>query len=468
MMDVMTWLREVRKLDGPLLDHMGVKAVQHPVMGHAAAFQYERDGKKYAAKFRTVDKQFRSTQNVSRGLYNEPALEQMQDQPLVITEGEIDCLSVMQAGFLRAVSLPDGWGEDRAKVAVLDAAREALAAAPMVIVAGDADEAGASLPRTVANVLPGTDVRYCEWPDDCKDPNDVLVKYGEGELAARLNSAKRIDPPGGLVTALSDLPPLPARRVLRIGERPFDFGIAFEQGAVSIWTGIPGSGKSTFLTWAADRVMINEGVRVGIMPFETHPHTLRDQFSMIRTGKPFADLDGQTQARLGEILDKSLRIFHQVPDDDVPFSLGWLEKALRTLSLREGCHMVIIDPWNELEHMPEQGESLTNYINFALAQIRRWARQFDIHIALVAHPKKLHSETGKYRPPTGYDVADSAAFYNKPSLGVTVHQDEDEDGNKSVRIITWKVRETRLYGFEKGQIRCAFDPERQSYKRMEA
>ena len=73
------------------------------------------------------------------------------------------------------------------------------------------------MPRTVAQVLKGHDVRYCKWPDDCKDPNDVLVKLGEGALAQCLNAAIRIDPPGGTITAISDMPPMAARRILKIG-----------------------------------------------------------------------------------------------------------------------------------------------------------------------------------------------------------------------------------------------------------
>ena len=56
MMDAINWLVEVRKLDAALLDHMGVKQVQHPALGEAVAFQYRRGGQGYAAKFRATDR----------------------------------------------------------------------------------------------------------------------------------------------------------------------------------------------------------------------------------------------------------------------------------------------------------------------------------------------------------------------------------------------------------------------------
>ena len=161
--DVMTWLQQVRKLDADLLSAMAVKAVDHPGLGSAIAFPYRRGGKPYAAKFRTADKRFSSTKDVSRGLYNEDDLRRMENLPIVITEGEIDCLSVMQAGFERAVSIPNGWKADGGDGSALVEAADLLRKSPCVIVAGDCDEAGASLPRAVANILKGHDVRSVSY-----------------------------------------------------------------------------------------------------------------------------------------------------------------------------------------------------------------------------------------------------------------------------------------------------------------
>ena len=61
------------------------------------------------------------------------------------------------------------------------------------------------------------------------------------------------------------------------------------------------------------------------------------------------------------------------------------------------------------------------------------------------------------------DISDSAAFANKPALGFAVHQDEDDEGRSFVRVLTWKVRDSQLYGFEKGQVRLAFDRNRMRY-----
>lgn len=466
--DVMAWLIGARKLDAELLASMGVKAIEHPGLGPVAAFPYIRPGERepHAFKFRTVDKRFSSSKGQSRGLFNLRDLFAMEALPPVITEGEIDCLSVMQAGFERAVSVPDGWGEERTSDAALVAAEEQLRRSPHVIVAGDTDAAGAGLARYVANLLKGHDVRQAVWPEGCKDPNDVLQKHGEGELARCLNQAKRIDPPAGLITGFSDLPPLSERRVLRINDFPFARVVALELGTMSVWTGIPGSGKSTFLAWAANEICQRERVRAGLVMFETHPHALRNQLSLIETGSEFRDLSPDWRAKLLATLDARFRVVHYRPEGDMAQTLGWLEGMIHALAVRDGCSLIVVDPWNEIEHLLQPGETMTTYINWALKTLRQWAEQLNVHIALAAHPKKLSTD-GAPKAPTGYDIADSAAFFNKPSLGVTVHQRErkDEDGaeEKWVELRVWKVRDTLLYGFEKGQVDCMFDPDRRRF-----
>ena len=67
----------------------------------------------------------------------------------------------------------------------------------------------------------------------------------------------------------------------------------------------------------------------------------------------------------------------------------------------------------------------------------------------------------------GYDIADSAAFFNKPSLGFTVHQEKAENGASYIQLVTWKVRDTQLYGIQKGISTATFDIDRMDYTSVE-
>lgn len=83
---------------------------------------------------------------------------------------------------------------------------------------------------------------------------------------------------------------------------------------------------------------------------------------------------------------------------------------------------------------------------------------------LVAHPKNLNTDR-EPRPPIGYDVADSTAFANKPSLGFTIHPTK-RDEMDVIELRTWKVRDSQLYGFHKGRVDLGFDTVHMSYHSM--
>jgi twinkle protein len=470
--DAFEWLEAVRGLDVELCARMGFRAAQDRHLGAGVAWPYRRGGETYAEKFRPLgDKTFRwHPKGVEHGLFNLDALADagLRHHPAVLTEGEFDAVAVIQAGFPRTASLPDGWSKeadtaDVGKMRPVIAAEAALRDSPCVILAGDADEHGAAFVRAVSALLEGHPVRVVSWPEGCKDANDTLRKHGAAEIVRCLNDARMIDPPGGVITGFSDLPPLSTRRILRLGVDPFDGGIAFEECAMSVCTGIPGHGKSTFVRWCAHHLVRNEGVRVGAMELEGNPAKMRDHLARLHTGRRWADLYADEQRSLERVLDEHWRVAHRAPEADIPENLEWLRKRIHALAVRDRCKFIYIDPWNELEHMPEKGESLTNYINFATKSIRQWAERYDTHVCVVAHPKKFSGRDGETIP-DGYDVADSAAWVNKPALGFTVHQHDDAE-DPHVRIRVWKVRDVEAYGFGRRTLKVDFDANAMTYRR---
>lgn len=462
------WLEQVRGLDTDLCERMGVRPGNHKHLGPGVAFPYRRGGSLTAEKFRPLaEKTFRwFPTGAPHGMFNHDVLvdETLSGQPIIITEGEIDCLSVIQAGFPRTVSVPDGWTDkadlaDGAKMKPLLEVEKLLADAPCVIVAADADATGDAFTRAIAALLDPQVVKHATWPEGCKDPNDVLRKHGEGELARCINAARQANSPGGMITGFSDMPPQSERRIFRMGFAPFDGGLAFEEGAMSVCTGRPGFGKSTFVRFAAHHLINNETIRVGVLDLENSAIAMRDHLVRLNTGSPWAELGKHQRDDAMARLDRNWRVAHRPPNGDFAENMDWLEKRIKHMAVRERCKFIPVDPWNELEHVLVPGETMTNYINWALKSIRQWAERFDTHICVVAHPKKMPIPT---HVPDGYDVADSAAFFNKPSLGFTVHQADGDDPH--VRIDTWKVRDIQRYRFGRGTMRCQFDPQKMVYR----
>jgi len=468
------YLDQGRGLDPEMAARYGVKMHTLRNGGEAVAIEYRRHGEKYGHKVRPLDpgegsRFFFHPTGAPRDLWNVDALsdETLVGQPVIITEGELDALSCVAAGFPRSVSIPDGWtvnynGDDGPKSKPVLANLERMKRSPFVIVAGDGDPTGASFVRAVTNMLGGHPCKFLDYPEGCKDANDVLKKLGPGELARVLNSARWCDPEGGLITGFSDMPPMPPMQIYRPGYDPFDRVILFHAGFPTIVTGIPSHGKSTFLTCALHHVVRTNDIRVGMAMLETPAFVLRDHLARLNTGRPWDALAKIEKDTLAAKLDRSYRILHKV-EEAGGHDLGWVKEMMRAAAVRDGCKIIMFDPWNEIDHMPDKGENLTAYVNVALAKMRQWAERFDCALAIVAHPTKMQAAPGaRPSPPLGYDISDSSAWYNKAAIGVTVHQVDGDDPH--VSIINWKSKFQQQYGIGKGKIALDFDASAMTYR----
>ena len=169
-------------------------------------------------------------------------------------------------------------------------------------------------------------------------------------------------------------------------------------------------------------------------------------------------LDADKRDKVLTFLNDHYRLFKMVDEEHETHGMGWLKQMVHRLCARDGCNMIVIDPWNELEHMLEPGETMTQYINLALKRLREWADKFDAHIMVIAHPKKVPDK----HIPKGYDVAESAAFFNKPGMGWTISQ--NDDGITELHL--WKVRNRQQTGCSpNAKAKLIFDERAMTYKK---
>lgn len=98
--------------------------------------------------------------------------------------------------------------------------------------------------------------------------------------------------------------------------------------------------------------------------------------------------------------------------------------------------MLVLDPWNELEHRRRRDETETDYTSRSLRAIKRFAKQYDVAVWVVAHPTK--PQMGVSKVPGLYDVSGSANWANKADYGVTYHRPKFDE-NKA-KIVVNKVR----------------------------
>ncbi len=465
---LVAWL-EARGLDPELASRMGWFSAKTSYGDEWVKIPYRRGGKVINHKSRKLaEKKFLNDKGAEHDLWNVDCLSDatLDGYPLIITEGEFDALACIQAGHQRTVSLPDGWSagleneDGQPKFEIFKRNEEKIKKASVIIAAVDDDETGHSLLRAITNFFEDCDVRFIRYPEGCKDANDVLFKVGAEALKSLLDGAKSIDPPGGLITGFSDLPPRPLRTMWKLDEPKLERLIAFRTREISVLTGVPGSGKTAFATWLCHHLTRLHDIRMGIGSFETDPEELFQHLAKMRCGG-LEMLGTEKLAELRLELDRNYRVFHRI--DTVgkeTHGIDWLKKMVHTLAARDGCNFIIIDPWNELEHVMLPGESSSAYINYALLNLAKWADKYDIHIMIVAHPKKMHEG----RKPAGYDIADAAAWANKPRLGLTIHQEDNDSYGPHVTLTAWKVSNRQATGCAPGFARLQFDQSAMVYR----
>jgi|TARA_R110002096_G_scaffold397821_1_gene593754 twinkle protein len=416
----------------------------------AVGFVY---GDREAVKWRSIQGKNFTQDGAARTLWG---IDQVKEdaKDIFIVEGETDLLACASSGLENVVSVPNGAPqkvsnrkvnpEEDNKFAYVWAAREQLEKAERIILATDQDEAGIALSEELARRIGRAKCWTVEYPDGCKDPNDVLKHHGSEAVRKMMENAKPV-PLEGVYSAddyTHDIEHLYKEGIVggaSTGLASVDGLFTVVQGQLSIVTGIPGSGKSEFI----DQLMVNlarrEGWKFAVASFENPPPLHIAKLSEKYIGKPF--FEGKTARMSGDEKTEALNwvtdhfLFLEQRGGDSATIDSILDRAKQAV-MRLGVRGLVIDPYNYIQ----QSSSVDNEhqgINEMLTRLVTFARAHDVHIWFIAHPAKMMTnQDGSTPVPKGMNISGSAAFFAKADLGITVHLDKD----KNVEIHCWKCR----------------------------
>jgi twinkle protein len=287
-------------------------------------------------------------------------------------------------------------------------------------------------------------------PENDYNWNRVLVDYGRQKFSFLLETAKPI-PVSGIFDVndvedkLDELYYNGLRRGSSTGFATLDEYYTVVPGQWTVVTGIPGHGKSNVL----DGIMVNlakhSDWRFGIFSPENQP--IARHFASIMEKYHEAPFDVGRPGRITEEQKEEGKLWLKkhfsiiLPDEDDSWSIdGVLEKA-KVLVYRRGMKGLVIDPWNELDHSRPSNQTETEYISSALTKLRQFARNYDVHVWLVAHPAKLYKDKdGKYPVPTPYDISGSAHYRNKADNAITVWRNVGHEDQTVADVHIQKIR----------------------------
>lgn len=384
------------------------------------AFPYTNKGKVYAAKIRSTEGKAFSSNGAPQTFFNAENVDDW--ETIIICEGEMDVLAFHEAGITNAVSIPLGAVNkvsdagvdpmDDGKFSFLWRAEEQLNKAKKIIIATDADGPGQATAEEIARRVGKDRCWRVDWPDGCKDANDVLIQAGAGVLRDLPGKATPW-PVAGLYEAnhfIDKVKHIYANG-LKMGESTgyqcLDRIYTVMPGQVTVVTGHPGSGKSEVV----DQIMINlaadKGWRFGICSFENPPEIHITKLLQKVIGKPFADgvYPRMTEKELqagSDFVHMHFSFLHQT--DGSLSTLDSIIERLKVAVLRHGIRGAVIDPYNYISKSKDASE--TDWISDMLSRVKAFAMAHDIHIWFVAHPTKMQRNAdGDVPPPLGYDIS---------------------------------------------------------------
>ena len=213
-------------------------------------------------------------------------------------------------------------------------------------------------------------------------------------------------------------------------------------GSLTVFSGYSNMGKSTVMNGVIAHC-INSNVPVCVASFETAPKPiLRDGIAraMLKCSfDQFPRHPGRQEAY--GLIERRLSIISNSLDDDTDIDLAAYLDLCRVAVVRNGAKLIILDPWNELEHKRQRDETETDYIGRAIRALKRFARRHNVALWVVAHPTKPQGKTGA---PGLYDIAGSANWANKADYGLIYHRPD-----KTVNYGTLAVVKVRM-GFPGG------------------
>ena len=385
------------------------------------------------------------------------------DKPKIVTwtEGEIDRLTWLSAGYKNVLSEPQGAPNPEAKefkdkFAYMDDPyfKSVMADVDTIVFSTDNDEPGRVLRNHLALLFGRERCKYINYPVGYKDINEVwkgepkknlmeLGQSGVDDCYKNLSSfpVKGIVRPQDVREELELIASDGFTKGFGIGKPEIDTLFTLKRKQLSVWTGLPSSGKSTAVRWyLAEFVQHNqkEELKWAMFTPENRPVS-REQAKLaeVWSGKTFRR--GYNNSMSEEVRSKVLRLiqkyfFFIAPnklnfetwsgkvESDKVNTMESLMQYLIYLKKTENIFGFVIDAWNKIEHEQPKNITETTFISKQLDQLLNFIDVYDLHCILIAHPTKIEKVGINYRMPCLYDIKGSSAWKEKTDLGIILHR----------------------------------------------
>lgn len=435
---------------------------------HYATY-YDAKGKPVAQKIRRSNKSFAWVGEPNSAVLFGQQCWAPGGRKLVITEGEIDAMSMSQVQGNRwpVVSLKDGAGS---AVRCIRENLEYVSSFEQVILMFDGDEPGINAAVEAAALLPPGKAFIARL--SMKDPNDMLVAGRDGELAKSIWDAQPYRP-DGIVTGDDLWDTLQTPDPVREADYPFptlDHKLhGLRKAEIVMFAAGTGVGKSTICKEIAQD-LIQQGKKVGMVALEeTVKYTAQSLMSIYLNQPLHLEPMAVDDPRFAEAFDKVVR--------NVAFYDHWgstasdtLLSKIRFMAVGLGCEYIVLDHISIVVSGLDSRDNERVLLDKAMTRLASLAREVNIGLLVVCHLKKSEGKPFEEGGQVSLnDLRGSGGIAQLSNIVIAAerNQQAESDNNLQLRILknrfsgttgcagvlTWDGKRGRLYEpdvFEEG------------------
>lgn len=359
---------------------------------------YNKEGELVAQKIRGADKKFYilgsldDAQLFGANLWHK-------GKKIVITEGEIDCLSVSQAQGNKwaTVSVPNG-AAGAAKA--IRKNLEYLNQFEEVVFMFDMDEPGQKAALECAELLEAGKAKIASLPR--KDPNECLQAGKPDEIISAMWNAKTFRP-DGVISGSELWEQVSHEEVIETVLYPWEelnkITLGARRGELVTFTAGSGIGKSAVVREITHHLLA-AGQTVGLLMLEENPKRTALGLMGIELNKPLhITREGVNDEELKKAFDNTvgsnrLYLYNHFGSSD----LDNLLSRIRYLARGCGCDWIVLDHLSIVVSGIEGGDE-RRLIDLTMTMLRTLVEETGIGLFLVSHLKrpegKSHEEGGK-------------------------------------------------------------------------